>query len=877
MAEFISGEVEKTNSEKFSKFFQRLRSKKNITYITTFLLLIALPLTIYVSLQQQVFKQHAAEKSLIITGTVIDASTSKPLDGVTVWDGLSATTQQDDNKNITDLNGNFSLKINIPGGLTDVNKNPTGIYYITIFKNGYQGQEIKQIMTDHDIFIDTPIALVPSQAITANFIKVKGTQMWDGNHPFYFVGAQDNSYSEEWIQRHRAGWTSYGGNATYYSQELSIDEQRMQDALESGVTVDRHGMNSPEKAGFTYSPDSEAPIMIDHTFQQRGLMTIDRIVYLAHKYNRRVILTFMNNPDTEKMEDIAGAPRGSWGTDPKASQFFQEYVTGVLNHVNMLTGIALKDDPTILAWDLCNEAYFSGGSEFQWHEKQAAFIKSLTKQLVTTGKDGDYARYLHSPSLDFVTWHVYAMDACNKDETCTHVIKKIRTVFKEDPITGEKGCEEKEIIEERKIPGTSVTNTGWGIYYDYPYDGATYPHVDGPVSQNFFKWTVQQAINDAQVANKPLVIEETGIMRYTELENPSEFIFRERTIHEQCEKDRTDNFKEIDYTYYPFDTIKVQDRNNQTGALSIIDLGKGSEAFRASWIKTIFDASHQPPTMQSGGNTIDKPGFLEWGKWKRSDQAPDFAGPPLTVPSSFTEKNFLIDTQTPFAGTTSAKIVAAGGSNCIFQDIKVPVKHTRYWWSLAGRTDIPGGSIAQLWGWDGSKWNLMTTGNSSLRPFNSNVWVQQEGFVDSGIYKYIRAALSTDWKTEGNAWFDQVQLIPYISTIRPAIVPQQIPIAGVIWWSFNYYDQYAVKDIYSLNKSMPLYTTELYKAFQWTQLYNPIPNPTLTLTPTPTSILTPTTIPTMTIFPTPTITVSPTSELTPTPSVSPVPTIRPAM
>ena len=41
-------------------------------------------------------------------------------------------------------------------------------------------------------------------------------------------------------------------------------------------------------------------------------------------------------------------------TDPKIIAEFEEHIRAVLNHKNVLTGIAYKDDPTILAWENCN-------------------------------------------------------------------------------------------------------------------------------------------------------------------------------------------------------------------------------------------------------------------------------------------------------------------------------------------------------------------------------------------------------------------------------------------------------------------------------------------------------------------------------------------
>ena len=54
----------------------------------------------------------------------------------------------------------------------------------------------------------------------------------------------------------------------------------------------------------------------------------------------------------------------------------------MLNHVNVYTGIAYKDDPTILGWDLLN----GGGSPTPWTRRIARFVRALDRRhLILSG------------------------------------------------------------------------------------------------------------------------------------------------------------------------------------------------------------------------------------------------------------------------------------------------------------------------------------------------------------------------------------------------------------------------------------------------------------------------------------------------------------
>ncbi|KPV76197.1 glycoside hydrolase family 5 protein [Rhodotorula graminis WP1] len=154
---------------------------------------------------------------------------------------------------------------------------------------------------------------------------------------------------------------------------------------------------------------------------------IDYAIFAARNYGLRLIIPLTDNYayyHGGKYDFIGWA-----GADTNdASQFyynddvislFKGYISVLLNHVNAYTGVALKDDPTIMAWETGNElgGYMLGGGAppASWTKDIASYIKKLApNHLVADGTDGltDYGGSLATTGMkvsnvDLVTDHFY--------------------------------------------------------------------------------------------------------------------------------------------------------------------------------------------------------------------------------------------------------------------------------------------------------------------------------------------------------------------------------------------------------------------------------------------------------------------------------------
>src|SRR5690606_33617925 len=94
-------------------------------------------------------------------------------------------------------------------------------------------------------------------------------------------------------------------------------------------------------------------------------------------------------------------PGGDWGryqefaasfySNETATKLFSDYVSFIVSRVNQRSKIPYRDDPAIMAWQLCNEPRGINNTDayVRWIVNVSTTIKSLDKNhLVTIGSEG---------------------------------------------------------------------------------------------------------------------------------------------------------------------------------------------------------------------------------------------------------------------------------------------------------------------------------------------------------------------------------------------------------------------------------------------------------------------------------------------------------
>ena len=137
-----------------------------------------------------------------------------------------------------------------------------------------------------------------------------------------------------------------------------------------------------------------------------GLERLDYMIYAAGKHDIKLVLPLVNNWTAfGGVDQYVRWADGTWHDDffrdETIKGWYKDWVSHVLNRVNPLTGIAYKDDPAIMAWELGNELrcsesgpYLSspvcGSSLFvEWAAEMSDYVRSIdSNHLIGFGGEG---------------------------------------------------------------------------------------------------------------------------------------------------------------------------------------------------------------------------------------------------------------------------------------------------------------------------------------------------------------------------------------------------------------------------------------------------------------------------------------------------------
>ncbi|KAI3464928.1 hypothetical protein Pfo_021591 [Paulownia fortunei] len=258
-----------------------------------------------------------------------------------------------------------------------------------------------------------------SQVIAEDgFIRTEGVHFMLNGSPFYANGF--NAY-----------WLMYVASDPSQRNKIS---SAFQEAANHGLTIARtwafkDGGYSP----LQYSPGS---------YNEQMFQGLDFVISEARKSGIKLILSLVNN-----YEDSGGKKQYvNWArnqrqnilsdddffTNSVVKGYYKNHIKAVLTRQNSIMGIAYKDDPTIMAWELMNEPRCTtdpSGSTIQaWIAEMASYLKSIDRNhLLEAGLEGFYGQSdahkqqnnLHFqvgtdfltnnqiPDIDFATVHSY--------------------------------------------------------------------------------------------------------------------------------------------------------------------------------------------------------------------------------------------------------------------------------------------------------------------------------------------------------------------------------------------------------------------------------------------------------------------------------------
>ena len=259
------------------------------------------------------------------------------------------------------------------------------------------------------------IALAGTQpAFADSFVERSGTSLTVAGKPFRYSGP-----NIEWLGLEAYGPKTEGG--PHFPSRFEVDDA-LATAQEMGALVVRS-----QTLGDTVGcADCLEPQL--GQFNPDAFAHIDYAIKAAHNRGLRLIITLTG--DCAPCGFLGGMGQYlAWHGKRDPIDFFKDAgiiadferrVGAILNHVNSLTGIAYKDDPTIMAWENCNmcglvPTFFPNAKpDFPaisaWAGEIGRFIKSVDSRhlyLDTTGIYRLYPATLDRPELDLVTFEFY--------------------------------------------------------------------------------------------------------------------------------------------------------------------------------------------------------------------------------------------------------------------------------------------------------------------------------------------------------------------------------------------------------------------------------------------------------------------------------------
>jgi mannan endo-1,4-beta-mannosidase len=231
-----------------------------------------------------------------------------------------------------------------------------------------------------------------SSSNNTDFVTRSGAQLQLHGKPFRFAGA--NIY-----------WAGLDENVGGVNYPTSF---RVDDAFltveEMGATVVRaHTLGISVGCQLCVEPSLGK-------FNETALEHIDYALKSARDHHIRLVIPLVDNwhyyhGGKHTFTDWRGIhDEFKFFTNQTVIHDFEQYISTLLNHVNHYTGIAYKDDPTIMAWETGNEL----GAPITWTKTISAFIKNIDKHhLIIDGTSFVNTDALSLPDVDIFTIHYY--------------------------------------------------------------------------------------------------------------------------------------------------------------------------------------------------------------------------------------------------------------------------------------------------------------------------------------------------------------------------------------------------------------------------------------------------------------------------------------
>ena len=268
--------------------------------------------------------------------------------------------------------------------------------------------------------------ILPAQS---ELVKIKGSQFYLDNHPFYYVG------TNYW----------YGSVlALKNDKQKGIDRLRQElDFLKSHNVTNVRILGGAEGKGLINGIQRVGPPLqtkegifdpgylkgMDVLLTELGKRKMTAVIYLSNNWNwSGGFLQYLKwnglIPDSAFNENIAWGELGNYTSKfydcEKCMADYFKQVKYIVGHTNSITHKKYSEDPAIMAWEIANEPRPMRPSAINSYKKfisnTASFIKKIDpRHLVTTGTEGYmstesiqlYKDIHNDKNIDYLTIHIW--------------------------------------------------------------------------------------------------------------------------------------------------------------------------------------------------------------------------------------------------------------------------------------------------------------------------------------------------------------------------------------------------------------------------------------------------------------------------------------
>ncbi|WP_082467196.1 glycoside hydrolase 5 family protein [Sphingomonas sp. Leaf25] len=269
----------------------------------------------------------------------------------------------------------------------------------------------------------------PGTTAARPFIRRDGMRLIQGDRPYRFAGA--NLWYAAWL-----GADAPYGDRARLSRELDRLKAAGVTNLRIMASAEEGPLNNSIKPGFrTANADYNETMLagLDWAMAEIARRGMTAVLCLTNFWEwsggLMTYLSYVGEPWIDM-----GDPKHPWPEFPnsnsrfygnaRAVALYHAYVRAVVTRTNRVTGKPYRDDPAVMAWQLCNEPRPAGDLAhaklpdfYGWVDGTARLIKSLdANHLVSTGSEGlkgsleqtDIVRTEHAfDSIDYLTVHVW--------------------------------------------------------------------------------------------------------------------------------------------------------------------------------------------------------------------------------------------------------------------------------------------------------------------------------------------------------------------------------------------------------------------------------------------------------------------------------------